>query len=658
MQFLKRRFTVAILFASGTLVPCASARQLSVVSIDPPRHALSAAPNASIVVNFDRAVSPASLPPNTGNFRVIGSASGPAAGTIFYENANQTIRFRPARPFFAGERVFVVVTDGVQAADATFMRPAGYLHQFWIDTLPAPLSFQLVDTINMRTSPGTSVRVYGGASSDLNNDDYIDIATINEDASDVRVLLNRAQADGQFYPFLTPTNPVGAVPSPNDSVDMNGDGQIDIVTCNANGGNVSVLFGNGDGTFQPRTDYAMGSGPHGLAIFDADGDGDMDVATANTSSNNCGIRLNNGNGTLGALVNFEGGGNGEYALGAGDMNNDGIFDLVVGAIGSQQVIVHLGNGNGTFAAQPAHGAGGQVWMLVLGDMNGDGNLDVTTANSFSNTGSILFGNGAGNLGAAQVSPAASDIVATDIGDIDGDGDLDWALSAFGGGVWLLYTNNGAGVMTQVHTFNAPANASCAAFIDIDNDRDLDLALFDEISDTVTVVRNGPEIYPNFCAGDGSASGDPCPCANPGETGHGCENSFTTGGALLNATGSAQIGADTIKLVSSNLTPASVALFFQGDAIQSGATPGTVGGVSGDGLACAGGALLRLGTRTGQNGMTTLGFGNPGDLAIHVLGNVPPAGATRYYQVSYRNVAPYCTPATFNESNGITITWTP
>jgi hypothetical protein len=643
------------LFASLSLVAVLASpafAQLTVTSTTPARHTLTAAPNASIVIDFDRPLNLSTVPPVTASITVFGAYSGVMPGKFTLENANATLRFRPTRSFFAGERVVVSMRDTIQGADASTIQAGGYAYQFAVGSEAAPATFTVIDTIDMRDTPSTSVRVYGGSAHDFNGDDYIDIACINEDVSDFRILLNRADGTGLYHPFLTPTNSVGSTPSPNDAADMNGDGITDVVTCNVIGNSVSIAFGNGDGTFGASATYAMGSGPHGIAVFDADGDGDLDVATANTGSNNVSLRLNNGFGVLFPATTFEGGGNGEYALGTADMNNDGMFDLVVGCFASNQAIVQLSNGNGTFAAQPAQNCGGNAWMLMCGDMNGDGNMDVTMANSFSANGAVLLGNGAGGLAAPQTVAMSSSVVATDLGDIDGDGDLDWVLSDFGGAIWRLFKNNGSGVMTPDQTWPAPSNASCCGFVDIDNDHDIDLTFFDEVADVVILRRNGPSYQETFCYGDGLAT--PCPCANSGEIGHGCENSFTTGGALLTSSGNAKVSADTLKLWVSNITPASIALFFQGDAQANGG----LGSPSGDGILCSSGQIIRLGVRNGSNGLATLGFGNLGDLPIHTGGVVPVGGGTRYYQAWYRNTQAYCTSATYNDSNGLQIVWAP
>jgi hypothetical protein len=98
-------------------------------------------------------------------------------------------------------------------------------------------------------------------------------------------------------------------------------------------------------------------------------------------------------------------------------------------------------------------------------------------------------------------------------------------------------------------------------------------------------------------------------------------------------------------------PNSSALYFQGTA-QAGSGAGTA---FGDGLRCAAGSVIRLGTKNNVAGTSSYPVG--GDTSISVRGAVT-AGATRYYQVWYRNAAAFCTTSTFNLTNGLSVTWAP
>ncbi|MFN0060054.1 MAG: FG-GAP-like repeat-containing protein [Planctomycetota bacterium] len=485
--------------AGMLLIACGStalAGELQVLSIVPALNASNVLPTTSIAIQFDRAISQSSA--QSGKIAVFGSATGPTLCAFSFSSGDTTLLLSPLTPFVAGETVAVQMANSLVAADGSPLRGAGYAASFRIIAAPASMTFTLIQTLSVRTTPSVGTRIYGGLPIDVDNDGWIDLCCINEDSADMRVLLNTANGSGLYENFLTPPSPIGSGASPNEPADFNADGIIDVSTANVYSGDVTVVFGVGDGTFSPPQNIPVGSGPHGLAVLDFDGDGDADICTANIGSDNLSRLQNNGAGIMTAMTPIEGGGFGEYALTAADMNNDGIVDLIVGAQGNQRIIVQLGDGDGTFTTMPFQSAGGSVWKIVCGDVNGDGNMDVSSANSGSNSGSILLGNGDGTLDPPLVTPTAAHVVATDLGDLDGDGDLDWILSSFGGGEWRLFENDGAGVFSLQETFDAVSNPACAAILDVDNDTDLDLVMFDEIADLVEIRRNNGS--PTTCLG--------------------------------------------------------------------------------------------------------------------------------------------------------------
>jgi hypothetical protein len=157
----------------------------------------------------------------------------------------------------------------------------------------------------------------------------------------------------------------------------------------------------------------------------------------------------------------------------------------------------------------------------------------------------------------------------------------------------------------------------------------------------------------YCFGDGTLS-TPCPCGNNGLPGRGCQNSGSTGGALLTATGATH--PDTLVLTSANELSTSSSVFLQGDTSLAG------GIVFGDGLRCANGNLKRIAVTSASGGTTF--YPHAGDPSISAasaaLGDPIPNGATRYYQVYYRdsNLAFCAAPQgdAFNASNGLIVVW--
>jgi hypothetical protein len=152
----------------------------------------------------------------------------------------------------------------------------------------------------------------------------------------------------------------------------------------------------------------------------------------------------------------------------------------------------------------------------------------------------------------------------------------------------------------------------------------------------------------YCAGD--LPNTPCPCGNgaPNHFDVGCLHSLGVGGRLRGG-GTPSVAADTLVLSADFLPSSAPSLFFQGTARQ---TPALA---FGDGLRCVAGTLTRIATRAASGGAVQ--YPLAGDASISVRGSVNGPG-TRYSQVWYRNAATFCTPATFNLTNGWEVRWTP
>ena len=462
------------------------AAELSVASVAPARHTL-APRTTTVAVVFDRAVDPASV--GAGSFRVFGRWSGPAPGNVAFSADGLTLSFTPDESFSAGETVTVTLSNALLALDASPLRSSGFSWQFQIEAIPSLRRFRELDTFSNRTPGAGTTRIYGANASDFDDDGFLDLATINEDSSDVRVFLNRGDGSGTFEDFLPPAT-IGSHASPNESADFDNDGITDLAVASVDGNGVWILLGNGDGSFQTGQVITVGSEPHGVGVLDVDGDGDTDVVATNHGSNNLALAINDGSGVFGAASFFEGGVTGEYGLAVGDANEDGLLDLVVAGREGEHLRAVFANGDGSFSpAAAAHSSGGRAWVLTLADVNTDGHLDASTANGFDNSGSILIGAGDGSFGVPALMATGGVTVSTDLGDLDGDGDADWVLSIFGSKAWRLYTNDGSGVFAFDQEWTSPGNASCAVLYDADNDGDVDMAVTDEIADVVVLLDN-------------------------------------------------------------------------------------------------------------------------------------------------------------------------
>jgi hypothetical protein len=264
---------------------------------------------------------------------------------------------------------------------------------------------------------------------DFNGDGKLDIAVANHGSNDVSVFLGKG--DGTFQAAVS--YPAGTNPESVAAGDFNGDGKLDVAVANFGSLNVSVLLGNGDGTFQTAVDYGTGSNPSSVAVGDFNGDGKLDLAVANANSSgngsgNVSVLLGNGDGTFQAAVNYSAGTN-PSSIAVGDFNGDGKQDLAVANadifnFGVSGISILLGNGDGTFKTAVNHGA--EAGFLTVADLNGDGKLDLAATNGKSV--GILLGNGDGTFQPQVEYAAGSSPSSLAVGDFNGDGRLDIAVA--------------------------------------------------------------------------------------------------------------------------------------------------------------------------------------------------------------------------------------
>ncbi len=356
---------------------------------------------------------------------------------------------------------------------------------------------------------------------DFNGDGIPDLVTANTYSgyygSTVSVLLGNG--DGSFgteTSYSVGTNPFtgnNVVPDAVAIGDLNGDGKPDIITANTDG-SVSVLLGNGDGTFQAAQVVPVGLDLTGIAVGDFTGvSGEVDVAVSD--------HLQGVGGGFALLRNFtpaSGGNNASFAhvdsvtsadgydaITMGDFNGDGKADIAAVSTVDSKVTVVLGNtadslaGN-DFSTSNLTSGDTHPTGITVGDFRGNGTIDLATTDDIFRF-SVLQGQGDGTFNSAVVYYYNTSIGYNSTtlfhgitaGDFSGDGKDDLAIatsSAITGDPSLtIIPNQGDGtfgVTTRAFTYGTSANGYSPVAADFNGDGTTDLAVVNPSISTVSI----------------------------------------------------------------------------------------------------------------------------------------------------------------------------
>jgi hypothetical protein len=315
-------------------------------------------------------------------------------------------------------------------------------------------------------------------------------------------------------------SPVASLNSGNTvlTADFNGDGIPDLVILGND--NISVLLGNGDGTFTAAP-YPSSELPGAIAVGDFNGDGIPDLAVAPVlDEGNSEVLLGKGDGTFTIAKGSFGIANGtstSNSIAVGDFNGDGNLDVVETCASFDDqpcnlLLIQFGNGDGTFMQSsgipgiPLDFSGSQ--SVAVGDFNGDGQPDLAVTNSGAN-GVNVFLNREGGLTAVSAIPATGDSPSSIArADFNGDGKLDLAVANSGSNNVTILLGNGDGTFTAAASPATGTAPNSVAVADFNGDGVPDLAVANASSSNVTILLGN---------GDGTFTAAASPAADTGST---------------------------------------------------------------------------------------------------------------------------------------------
>ncbi|MBA3913975.1 MAG: VCBS repeat-containing protein [Acidobacteriales bacterium] len=304
---------------------------------------------------------------------------------------------------------------------------------------------------------------------DFNHDGKLDVA-----AAGIYVAVSFGTGTGTFGTAQLYPVPSVAIAT----ADLNGDGNLDLVTTDSLGANVAAVFlGNADGTFKNASLFGTGQCPVALAVADYNADAHLDLAVPEDCDTSFALLLGDGTGKFVTRRDFAVAGGLQFphpiSVAAGYLDSDTSLDLVVADDVNNQVILLPGNKSGAFRSGPHYPTQNSPHSVAVTDLNSDGKSDVVTANGRSNTISVLIGNGNGTLQSHIEYNTCSDPEYIATADLNGDSKVDLITANTAGNSFSVLLNDGTGKF-PAHIEHAVTSPLQIALADFSGDGKLDL----------------------------------------------------------------------------------------------------------------------------------------------------------------------------------------
>jgi FG-GAP-like repeat/Bacterial Ig-like domain (group 3) len=323
---------------------------------------------------------------------------------------------------------------------------------------------------------------------DFNGDGKLDMAVADAKGNSVTILLGNGNGTFTRDSSAIPGTVALSTPISVVAADFNDDGNLDLAVLNRGSNTVTILQGAGNGTFTLKSTHATGNMPYQVVAADFNRDGKLDLAITNYSDSTVTILLGNGDGTFSPGPQTLSA-SGPVGLVAADFNGDGQMDLAVAALFANSVIVFLGDGDGTFVGLPFP-TGTTPYYLAVADFNLDGRPDLAITNDFESSITVLVNTGGGSFSIGpqlSTGPSPKGIV---VADFNGDGFPDIAVANIeGAGLTVLFGGNNLTFTAENISLGSTSQPYAIAAADLHGDGSPDLVASDYQNNDLAILRD-------------------------------------------------------------------------------------------------------------------------------------------------------------------------
>jgi Ca2+-binding RTX toxin-like protein len=343
----------------------------------------------------------------------------------------------------------------------------------------------LAFTLEAPSSFETASSPYNLALSDFNGDAIPD-AAVSAASGKISVLLG--DGSGSFVKRADLT--LGKLAYGVMAADFNGDSNVDLVASDAASAKIGFFAGNGAGGFSAVVSSAFGSAAASdatpqafLAVADLNGDQKQDVLVMNDVDHEIDVMLNDGNGNFTKSGNISLSGKDAGPIVSGDFNRDGKADVAYARATDEGIFIQLGDGAGGFGSATTLAVSGQVDGLTVADLDADAKLDLAATHSDRTTAAdklgILLGKGDGTFKPVIDYSAGNDPFAVTAADFNGDHRPELVVTTLAQQV-LVFQNKGDGTFAKPSVrdkaFSSMGSTQAVAVGDFDLDGKQDVAL--------------------------------------------------------------------------------------------------------------------------------------------------------------------------------------